>query len=188
MRRSKGRLAPFVPLDKATIKAPAWKAMSHGARSLYALLKARYNTNTQNAVYISTRNASEDLGSHSHRDNVLSWFRELDHYGFIRMVSPAHHGVNGHGKAPHWRLTEVSHAGRSPTREYLSWDGTVFPAQKSIRRYQAKNRSRGPNGWTRVARMGGPVLVPNDTPEHRKWPGWVDHIQAAQWYAWVDHN
>jgi hypothetical protein len=130
MKRDKGRLSPFVPLDKATIKTPAWKAMSHGARSLYASLKARYNTRLQNAVYISTRLASEELGSHSHRDNVLSWFRELDHYGFIRMVSPAHHGVNGHGKAPHWRLTEVGYAGRSPTRDYLNWDGTVFPTKK----------------------------------------------------------
>ncbi len=78
MKRNKGRLPPFVPLQKDTIKTPAWKAMSHGARSLYTALKGRFNTRLQNAVYISTRAASEELGAHSRRDNVGHWFRELN--------------------------------------------------------------------------------------------------------------
>jgi hypothetical protein len=36
-RLAKGRISgPFVPLLKDTIKTEAWKALSHGARSLYS--------------------------------------------------------------------------------------------------------------------------------------------------------
>ena len=45
MRRDKGRLPPFVPVLKDTMKTAAWKALSHGARSLYVTLKGRYNIN-----------------------------------------------------------------------------------------------------------------------------------------------
>jgi hypothetical protein len=59
--KDKGRLAPFVPVTKDTMKTPAWKALSHGARSLYIALKGRYNSRLQNAVYISSRVAVEEL-------------------------------------------------------------------------------------------------------------------------------
>jgi hypothetical protein len=136
----KGRLSPFVPLIKDTLKTEAWKALSHGARSLYAALKGRYNIKSQNAVWLSVRDAAAELGSYSHTENVRRWFRELAHYGFIVMVSQAHHGVNGHGKAPHWRLTEEWHHGKEPTRDFLRWDGSPF-AEK-------RNRSRGRDGAT----------------------------------------
>ena len=41
--QDKGRLAPFVPLILTTLDSPAWKAMSHGARSLYVALRRRYS-------------------------------------------------------------------------------------------------------------------------------------------------
>ena len=158
--RDKGRLPPFVPLTKDMIKQPAWKATSHGARSLYAALKSRYNTNTQNHVYLSGRAAAEELGSHSHRDYVRRWFRELEYYGFIRMVSPAHHGVNGHGRAPHWRLTEQWYLGKAPTRDFLNWDGAIFHEQKIVAHYQTKNRTRGPYVRSTLAQTCGPVIDP----------------------------
>lgn len=137
-RRDKGRMGPFVPLLKDTLATDAWRAASHGARSLYVSLKAHYNRNLGNAVYISTRDAGEELGSN--RTYISRWFRELEHYGFIVMVSPAHHGVQGHGKAPHWRLTEEPYQGQSPTRDFLRWRGAPFH----------KNRSRGPQSGARV--------------------------------------
>src|SRR5262249_16435880 len=155
--RNKGRLPPFVPVVKSTMNAPAWKELSHGARSLYVSLKSRYNTNLQNAVYLSGRAAVKELGSHSHRDYVRRWFRELEYYGFIRMVSPAHYGVNGHGKAPHYRMTEEWYLGKAPTRDFLNWDGVVFHEQKSLAHYQTKNRSRGPYVRSTVDHMSGPV-------------------------------
>src|SRR5262249_60003752 len=62
-KRDKGRLPDFVPLIKSTVKTPAWRAMSHGARSLYVALKVRYNTRLQNSVYLSARMGAEELGS-----------------------------------------------------------------------------------------------------------------------------
>src|SRR5215469_16593557 len=158
MSRVKGRLPPFVPLLKDTIKTEAWKALSHGARSLYAVLKGRYNNKLQNSVFVSTRVAKEELGRGS-RNNVLIWFRELEHYGFIVEVSPAHHGVNGQGKAPHYRLTEEWHLGKEPTRDFLRWDGSPF-TEKRKRETPLKNRIRGCHGGATLVATGVP-LVPN---------------------------
>jgi hypothetical protein len=49
--RKAGHLPPFIPIFKDTIKTEAWKALSHGARSLYAVLKGRYNNKLQNFVF-----------------------------------------------------------------------------------------------------------------------------------------
>src|SRR5215469_15457737 len=165
MSRVKGRLPPFVPVLKDTMKTAAWKALSHGARSLYVTLKGPYNNKLQNAVYVSTRDAAEELGQHSTRRNVMRWFRELQHYGFIVMVSPAHHGVNGHGKAPHYRLTEAWYLGKAPTRDFLSWDGIPFTEKRKrdAPSFTAKNRIRGDNGVTTLVQTGVP-LVPEIVP------------------------
>jgi hypothetical protein len=165
MSRDKGRLPPFVPVLKDTVKTPAWKALSHGARSLYVTLKAKYNNKLQNAVYVSTRDAEEELGQYSTRRNVMRWFRELQHYGFIVMVSAAHHGVNGQGKAPHWRLTEEWYLGKAPTRDFLSWDGIPFTEKRKrdAPSFTAKNRIRGDNGVTTLVQTGYP-LVPEIVP------------------------
>jgi len=139
-KRSKGRIGgPFVPLLKDTMKTEAWKALSHGSRSLYAALKGRYNSKLQNGVYLSTRHAAKELGS-CKKDNVGRWFHELLHYGFIVMVSGPCLGVDGHGKAPHYRLTEEWYSGKSPTKDFLNWDGELFNEQKSPSYYKWRDR------------------------------------------------
>src|SRR5215471_9985389 len=127
---------------KDTMKTEAWKALSHGARSLYAALKGRYNSKLQNAVYLSIRVAHKELGSFSHIDNVGRWFRELQYYGFIVMESGPCLGVEGHGKAPHYRLTEEWYLGKSPTRDFLNWDGELFNEQKPPSYYKGKLYAR----------------------------------------------
>jgi hypothetical protein len=98
------RLQPFVPLLKATLDSAAWRAMSPGARSLYISLKRRVPRG-RNVGYLSYRHAAIELGSSKTR--VARWYEELLHYGFI--VLKRHHalGVDGKGKAAHWRLTEL---------------------------------------------------------------------------------
>jgi len=105
--RDKGRLQPFVPLLKETLDCPAWRAISHGARSLYIALKRRYNRdfNNNGRLYLSQRNAAEEIGSD--QKQVARWFRELQHYGFVVMTSAGYLGVDGQGRAPSWRLTEI---------------------------------------------------------------------------------
>jgi len=145
-RTDKGRLQPFVPLLKETLKTPAWRAMSHGARSLYVALKARYSSNFHNngKLYLSTRDAAEELGSGL--EEIGNWFRELQHYGFIVQMRRGHLGVEGKGLAPHWRLTELGGTlngiESSPTRDFLKWNGTKFQRRTRPSRPLGKTESR----------------------------------------------
>ena len=147
-KRDKGRLPDFVPLIKSTLKTPAWRAMSHGARSLYVSLKVRYNTRLQNGVYMSARMGAEELGSS--KDYVARWHHELQHYGFIRVVEgkEARLGSDGEGMAAHVRLTEHWYAGKPPTRDFERWEGTKF-------KYQKKKQKQKP------------VPQSGDTPSHK---------------------
>jgi hypothetical protein len=169
-RQEKGRLAPFVPLLKETISCPAWKALSHGARSLYACLKTRYSSNLKNngRIYLSTRDATKELGSHSHRDNVRRWFRELEYFGFIAMQDAGCLGVDGRGKAPHWRLTEIGYMTNPPTRDFLRWSGEPFHEQKSPKHYLAKKQNPGPPVRSTVDHPSGPPLDHPSGPVSRR--------------------
>jgi hypothetical protein len=125
---------PFVMVTNQVLDAPAWRAMSHGARSLYIALKRRYWPNKKNngRIYLSVRDAAEELGSG--RTQIIRWFRELRYYGFIVMMNAGCLGLDGKGKAPHWRLTEVSYMrGTSspgtedmPTMDFVKWNGVRF--------------------------------------------------------------
>jgi hypothetical protein len=130
-KRKSGKLPPFVPLYRDTLKAPAWIAMSNGAKMLYVYLKLFYNNKLQNHVFISTREAEDKLGSS--RECVRQWFLELQHYGFTEMVDPGGLGVAGVGKSPHWRLTDEWYLGKAPTRDYLNWTGEVFEPRRRKR-------------------------------------------------------
>src|SRR5262249_28540021 len=70
---------------------------------------------------------------------------ELRHYGFIALVTPHSLGVDGKGKAPHWRLTECGRTSRQsenglfepPTNDFLRWDRVLFDPKPY----------RGANAW-----------------------------------------
>jgi hypothetical protein len=127
-RRPKGKLAPFVALFRHTLKSPAWKALSVGGRAAFVALKTNYNTNAQNAVFLSSRDAAKELGVH--RDTARKWLHELEHYGFIVEVQGAHLGVNGVGKAALYRLTDCGYGGKSATYDFQNWDGVFYDAKK----------------------------------------------------------
>jgi hypothetical protein len=129
-RGDKGRLPPFVPLLIDTLDQPAWRAMSHGAQVLYIALRRRYSLNSHNngRIFLSQRMAATELRSH-HKE-IGRWFRELQLYGFIVMSSPGCLGVNGKGRAPSWRLTELGCMKELPTRDYAYWNGTLFDPPK----------------------------------------------------------
>jgi hypothetical protein len=129
-KRDKGRLPPFVPLLLTTIDCRAWQATSHGAKWLYVTLKRKANSGPR--AYISYRDAIKVLKCG--RGKVREWFAELEHYGFIRLHTPGCLGVDGKGKAPHWRLTEKGQTSKAspdglfepPPNDFLKWDGTLF--------------------------------------------------------------
>jgi hypothetical protein len=154
--KMKNRLPPFVPLLIGTLDAPAWRALSHGARSLYVALKRRYNVNIHNngRIYLSQRQAAQELGSH--HNEIARWFRELQHYGFIVMVTPGVLGVEGKGKAPRWRLTELGYMREPPTHDFRRWDGHKFKAAKTKSRAGIGARSVQGNRHTNVPENRSP--------------------------------
>jgi hypothetical protein len=105
--------------------------MSHGARSLYVALRRRYSLHLRNngRVYLSQRVAAEEIGSH--HNEIARWFRELQFYGFIVMTKGGSLGLFGHGKAPHWRLTELGYMNELPTRDFDRWTGQKFTDRKA---------------------------------------------------------
>jgi hypothetical protein len=158
LKPAKYKLPPFCPLLISTLDTPAWRAMSHGARSLYVSLRRRYSPNMHNngRLFVSQRVAVEELGSH--HNEVARWFRELQHYGFIVRTAAGCLGVEGRGKAPHWRLTELSYMGDLPTRNFERWDGKKFN--------DSKTESRAGNGARGVREMAH-TTVPEMA--HTKW-------------------
>jgi hypothetical protein len=98
-----------VPLLHEMMDCPAYLAMSHGGRCLYHALKRRVPRGN-NRAYLSYRMARQELRASFNKVN--EWFAELEHYGFIVLHAHGSLGVDGKGKAPHWRLTELGHVGR----------------------------------------------------------------------------
>jgi hypothetical protein len=133
-KQRRERLPPFVALLRTTIDSDAWRAMSHGAQSLYVALRRRYRNDLHNngRIFLSQRVAAKEINSH--HNEIARWFRELQHYGFIEMTSAGCLGLNGRGKAPHWRLTECGYMREPPTNDFLRWDGSKFRNTKAASR------------------------------------------------------
>jgi len=155
------RLPPFVPLLKGTLDSPAWKALSHGARSLYVAIKRRWNRDHHNngRLHVSQREAELELNSK--RVQIARWFRELQHFGFVVQTSPGSLGVHGQGKAPHWRLTEMgtrdAEGYRPPTDNFRHWDGTAFTNHP-------KKQNPGYQKGSRVGPKRPPLVDPKRAP------------------------
>jgi hypothetical protein len=153
--RDRGRLPAFVPVFRHTMKTPAWLALSVGARAAFLVLKANYNSNAQNAVFLSARDGARELGAC--KDTVCKWIHELEHYGFIVEVQGAHLGVTGSGKAARYRLTDCWYAGQPPTYDFQNWDGVLYDAKKQnpVRKIRTP-RQRNPDitARTDTARNG----------------------------------
>jgi len=163
-REDKGRLPPFVPIDKEMMDCPAWRKASCGARVLYMHLKRRWSFKQRNngRIYLSGRDAEEEIGCG--RDSIERWYRELQHYGFIVMTHPGGLGVEGKGKAPHFRLTEAEWPGGRngntwmlPTKDYLKWVGTPFQDDRgAVSRARKRKQSPGVQMRPKVERKCTP--------------------------------
>jgi hypothetical protein len=176
---------PFVALLVDTLDSPAWQALSHGAKDLYVALKRR-KSNNSNRAFISHRTAEKEIKSS--RRKIREWFAELEHYGFIVLVSPHHLGVDGKGKAAHWRLTECGRTSRTsenglrddPTRDFLRWDGVLFDPKpyrgESAWDYEQKNP--GDDVVTTLVTTCSPPLVTTCSPPKSQSGDDVVAIQA----------
>jgi hypothetical protein len=101
-------------------------------------------------AWLSYRAAIAEMKSS--RRKIQEWFSELQHYGFIVLHKHGSLGVEGKGKAPHYRLTELGCTRQAstgdefepPTRDFLSWDGVLFePKRRQNTSLNGSNRVPG---------------------------------------------
>jgi hypothetical protein len=152
----------FVMIFTEFMDEPAWRAMSPHARWVYVSLKRRYNTKQGNAVYLSGRIASKEVGFN--KDTIGKCYRELQYYGFIVEVTGAHLGVEGKGVAARWRLTEMHYHHEAPTRDYKKWCGEPFHEQKSPKFYRRKKTGSRPTASDTLSDgFGHPRPTASDT-------------------------
>ena len=165
--RSKHIPGPFVPLIKATMETPAWRATSFGARSLYVELRGGMRNDARNngKFWLSTRDAAKALGTGSTR-SIVRWFAELEHYGFIRKTGDGFLGADGRGIAARYRLTEYAHGTNPPSRDFEKWDGELYVSAPSRRAAKKQNpvslgdTPRAPRGNIRKGSGNGSVCAP----------------------------
>jgi hypothetical protein len=156
-KKNKNKQPASVWLYRHTIKSDAWQALSVGARATYIELAASYNTNMQNAVYLSIRTGAKKLGVD--KKAVIRWLHELLHYGFIDMVQRGTIGLYGYGRATQYRLTDRPYAGKPPTYDFKSWAGELFnPEPVGGRNWRPKKQKPGP--------LEGPHRSPGRTIEN----------------------
>jgi hypothetical protein len=123
-RQSKG---PFVAVPKAILEAPAWRAMSHGARLLWIELRGRLRNDGLNngRVFLSHRDAAKAIGTKS-KTSIGRWYAENEHYGFLRKTSEGFLGADGRGIAAKYRFTDLAHGTHPPTRDFEKWSSEMF--------------------------------------------------------------
>jgi hypothetical protein len=153
----------FVAVLVTTLDAPAWKAMSHGAKVLFVNLKRKVPRET-NRAFLSYRDAQKALSCGSNK--LKEWYAELQHYGFIVLAIPHSLGVDGKGRAPHWRLTELGNVKgldglpEYPTRDFLKWDGVIFdPEPYRYGKWDAETEEK-----IKSHKKQNPVLDVENTP------------------------
>jgi hypothetical protein len=176
--KDKGRLAPFVALDRDMMMSPAWRALSMGARVLYLHLKRRWSFKSKNngRIFLSQRDAQKELGIRN-RESIGRWFRELEHYGFIVQTDSGGLGVDGKGRAPHWRLTEADAPGGRdgntwmlPTKDFNKWKGVKFKEDGRRKNRFQKTESRP--GKSSQGGQENPTRPGQENPPLCPDPGW----------------
>jgi hypothetical protein len=153
----------FVPLFYETLQSPAYRQMSFGARALFTTLRMHCVKNNGH-VYLSQRDAGKELG-HKDRNAIGNWFRELQHYGLIVQTEGACLGVDGKGKAPHWRITDMPTRNGSgeldaATKDFLHWDGVLFEPHIPPSRRRDVSRQT----YVKKQNPGSPVATTVDSP------------------------
>lgn len=145
------RVRIYLKLHIDILDAPAWRAMSAAGRLLYIALRRRHNSkhNNNGDIFISQREAATELGLS--RPTVARASQELQHYGFTVMTTPGCLGVDGKGRAPHWRLTELDTATEPATSDFIRWDGTRFKQRPRKRRRGTQRAEEADGNWSSMS-------------------------------------
>src|SRR5262249_54245393 len=100
------------------------------------------------------------------KNNISSWFNELEHYGFVVKVRDAHQAGLGEGECAHYRLTDRYFHGNPPTRDFEKWDGVVFePPARAYGDTEKARLKRLPKNNSPVPRSETPRTTVGDISE-----------------------
>ena len=156
MKRQRKINGPFVPLPLAILDAPAWRATSLGARALHIELRRRLRNDGLNngKIFRSCRDAAEAIGVG--RNSVSRWYRELEHYGFVRKTADGFLGSDGQGIAARYRFTDLAYGTHPPTRDFEKWEGELFAYTPRRRRGPKKQKPVTPKVTPRHPHTEGP--------------------------------
>src|SRR5262249_4136574 len=141
-RQRSSRIGPYVPLPKAILATPAWRAMSPEARLLWIDLRGWLRNDGLNngKVLRSCRAAAKSIGLD--KGTIAYKFAELEHYGFLRKTIPGFLGSDGRGIAAKYRFTDLAHGTHPPTRDYGEWDGSIFEGRPRKSGWKKQNPVR----------------------------------------------
>jgi len=135
-KKNEDRQEQFAKWILAHRLLPAWKALSFQARDAYFHLAIRCFAetaertgrarNNNGEIFRSSRDLSEDMGCSI--KTALSALADLQAKGWIVCSSPWERGIEGKGKAPHFRLTMMPTAKAAATKDPKRWEeGNDFP-------------------------------------------------------------
>ena len=119
--------------------------------------------------------------------NKSQLLAEREHYAFIVLHEAGRLGVDGKGKAPHWRLTELGNTSRAsadglldpPARDYLRWDGVLFDPKPFRRGSKWDYEKQNPASHVRSTPLSTGETPPLSTGETTN-PQSVSHVVHIQ--------
>lgn len=135
----------YTLMHRWVIETDVWRALSSTAQALYVWLRLEWRGNEYNKngkLRLPYSQAAKKMGVANH-DTVAKAFQDLQAKGFVVVHSIAHLGIEGHGKAFEFELTELPMPGERKGRElFKRWDRDKdFEVQKAN-----SNNPRGNNG------------------------------------------
>ncbi|WP_417240594.1 helix-turn-helix domain-containing protein [Celeribacter halophilus] len=171
-KRNEARQPQFAKWIKAHRMLPAWKALTFPARDAYFHLAVRCMAetavkngkvrNNNGEVFRSLRDLAEDMGCTVKTAGAA--LADLQAKGWIVCTNPWVRGVDGKGKAAHFRLTMMPTEKRPPTAEPKHWEPAHDYPVTVYRGYLPKPRNQRTANLSRKQNPppdSGTVVYPN---------------------------
>lgn len=145
-RKNEKGTEQYTKMIRSLMQTEAWRALSTTAQALYPWIRMEWRgpkSNQNGSLHLSTRQAADRMGV-NHKTAARA-FQELQAKGFLYQTQGACLGVEGHGKAPAYEITELPLPGSQTGRRlYNQWTpGQDFEVQKAqINRRKGSNQKR----------------------------------------------
>jgi hypothetical protein len=155
MKRKRKSKGPYVAVPIAIMSATAWRTMSPEGRLLWIELRSRVRNDGLNngKIFRSCRDAAKALGLH--KDTVARRYAENEHYGFLRKTSEGFLGSDGRGIAARYRFTDLAYGTHAATRDFETWDGSIFTSREGRKKQKPVLPRRTPRPTASDIRKAG---------------------------------